>query len=540
MVEIASKQRRYMSHRFTLLLFVTFCVLVSTGISVAQDIISPTEPSSLLINRSGVDDLFLLWSRVSKDAMGNDESRVRFRIYRDEASDFIADRIGGSNRLIESPVNLHTDRGAAALRNEDHLFFYLVSAVDESGNEGNTRPSDVLLPPILDGTADADSIDLSWSGAAPEAAIVSYKVYYGIAAGTYTVTQSVATPTTDLSLTCLEPGDYFFSVTALDAEGNESVFSNEIVLPAGGTVRVSILDDAAITPSAHTTLATVDLPPPSNWTRVIAKLTVESRLNVPCDCLGRGNCGGDEWDRTISAFMENPDPTGPRIEIIHAITPFGTDTRTGPRVYELDVTPLAPLLTGTQEFGVNITTWSGTGWFVFLELEFTEDPCLASPKPPADGIIPLFYQGGVSAGNQPNVLPVSVDIPATATQVFTRLFVSGHGGGDSPPCPNPADEFCQRWNNLQVDTQEVWGTIVWNSCDDDCTPWNACGFPSCTYPRSGWCPGQITCHSDPPCDQDLELTADLPAGGTYDMVYRIQDIGAGGSWFYSLILYWYE
>jgi hypothetical protein len=235
--------------------------------------------------------------------------------------------------------------------------------------------------------------------------------------------------------------------------------------------------------------------------------------------------------------MENP--SGPRYELIHAITPFGTDARTGVRLYEMDVTPLAPLLTGTQEFGVNIGTWVGDGWYVFLELEYVLDPCHASPKPPASGLVPLFTRN-VNAGNQGDVVPATVDIPATATDVYIRFFVSGHGGGDDPDCPNPADEFCPRYTHIDVDAAEAWGVTVWNTCPDDCRPWNACGYPSCTYPRSGWCPGFITCHTDPPCDQDLDFTTTLQPGGTYDVIYLVDDIGPGGSWSYSLLLYWYE
>jgi hypothetical protein len=503
----------------------------------AQDVTPPAEVRTLTISRLN-DDLTLFWSRVSKDVLGNDESRPSYEIYRDDVPSFRSDRVGGTNRIATPTISFYTDNGAAEDGTRLHL--YLVGAVDEAGNAGNLRPSRVLTPPVLEGTADFDSLDLTWSGADPLSDVVAYKVYYGRGPSSYTGVQQVDAPDTQASLSCLEPGLYYLAVTALDDEGNESAFSNEISLNSGGMIVVSVLEEANITPSDHTAEATVDLPAPDAWTRVIARLTADSRLTIPCSCSGGGECGGDPWDRTISVWMENPDPTGPRIELIHAITPFGTDARTGPRVYEMDVTPLAPLLTGTRDLAVNIGTWVGNGWFVHLELEYVLDPCFPQPKPMADGLIPLYKEGGVNSGNQDAVQPMTVDIPSAATQVFVRFFVSGHGGGSDPGCPNPADEFCPRYTHIDVDGMEVWGVTPWNECPDDCRPWNACGFPSCTYPRSGWCPGFITCHTDDPCDQDLDLTSALAPGGTYDIKYWIDDIGNGGSWSYSLILYWYE
>ena len=87
---------------------------------------------------------------------------------------------------------------------------------------------------------------------------------------------------------------------------------------------------------------------------------------------------------------------------------------------------------------------------------------------------------------------------------------------------------------------EVWRTDC--SPGPTCDTWNACGFPSCTFARSGWCPGYISCHdNDPeedPCDQDLEATGWLPPGETHDVLLEVVDIN--GSWSKSLVVYWYE
>ena len=71
-----------------------------------------------------------------------------------------------------------------------------------------------------------------------------------------------------------------------------------------------------------------------------------------------------------------------------------------------------------------------------------------------------------------------------------------------------------------------------------CNQWNACGYPSCTYSRSGWCPGYVACHHNDPCDNDLDFTADLPGGSSYLIDYNVTP--KNGSWPISLVLYWYE
>ena len=44
-------------------------------------------------------------------------------------------------------------------------------------------------------------------------------------------------------------------------------------------------------------------------------------------------------------------------------------------------------------------------------------------------------------------------------------------------------------------------------------------YQGCFSDRAGWCPGNIACHQDAPCDQDLDATSWFPPGGTYDVDY---------------------
>ena len=50
--------------------------------------------------------------------------------------------------------------------------------------------------------------------------------------------------------------------------------------------------------------------------------------------------------------------------------------------------------------------------------------------------------------------------------------------------------------------------------------------------------GYIACHHNDPCDQDLDMTVNFPAGGTYDVDYTIEP--QNGSWPVSMVMYWYE
>ena len=52
------------------------------------------------------------------------------------------------------------------------------------------------------------------------------------------------------------------------------------------------------------------------------------------------------------------------------------------------------------------------------------------------------------------------------------------------------------------------------------------------------CPGYIACHQNPPCDQDIDVTTELPPVGTYELDYNVTP--QNGSWPTSVVLYWYE
>jgi hypothetical protein len=556
----------------------------------SADVVNPAEVEGLLVEKSGA-DVLLSWSEVTTDAAGNAETVDFYRVFRDTQRDFVPDKENGTNEIGTSPTASFTDAGAAT---DGIDYFYRVSAVDAAGNESAAKPPLVTTPPVLSGDWTDTTIELTWTDGQPIDDVTGYRVYYGQRSGEYDFVDDVGL-TNSHSLTDLELWvNWYVAVTAVDVHGNESAFSNEHIDAVAGRVRTQAHDEDPLCWGADKCTPTdpdkvqrsngweLMVPtefPEGDWQRVLVRYTVDSRLceppageNVtrcgtgnPCltpPCNGGYNTCGDPWDRTAYLYVVLDDcieqggscRTNDNLELIHAVTPFGTDAPepdgrgiVPPRVWEFDVTPYAPLLTGNKHIGAYIGHFVQAGWRVSVEFEFSERDDEASPKPPADGIQVLFFGGA----NPPTA---TVSIPATATEVYTRLFTSGHGGSpfcdggqdDGLPCDNGCpggscqncDEFCHRTNTIFVDGAPVWEEVPWNDCSLNCPDWNSCGFPSCAFSRAGWCPGTIACHSNPPCDQDLPMTEHLAPGGTYDVDYGVTPLN--GSWDISLVAYWYE
>jgi fibronectin type 3 domain-containing protein len=70
---------------------------------------------------------------------------------------------------------------------------------------------------------------LNWN-AATSAAVVSYRIYYGAASGSYLQPRGsgIAAASTTYVIQALTKGQlYYFAVTSVDSLGNESGYSNE-------------------------------------------------------------------------------------------------------------------------------------------------------------------------------------------------------------------------------------------------------------------------------------------------------------------------
>ena len=78
---------------------------------------------------------------------------------------------------------------------------------------------------------DASTTNTDGSSLNPATDLSQYKIYYGTASLTYTTVVNVTNPgTTTISQTLsLSPGTYYFSVTTVDASGQESSYSNEVM-----------------------------------------------------------------------------------------------------------------------------------------------------------------------------------------------------------------------------------------------------------------------------------------------------------------------
>jgi len=560
--------------------------------TLGADVTKPKAPANVLVGKSG-GDAALSWSLVDRDVNDGVESVASYRVYRGSVPSFVPDKAGGSNRIGTSPTPSFLDAGALGSGIDA---YYLVTAVDAAGNESESRGSTVTTLPVISGSYTDTTIELTWTAAAPAGEVTKYLVYYGTKSHVYDnvkdVGLSLATSMTGLALWT----NYYFAVVAVDAAGNESAFSNEHIEAVAGRVRVRAHDDDALCwlgggqscpPRPGTVqrsdgfqlMVPVDFPA-GNWTKITVTYTLDSRLCKPGQMGCTDKCGstnptpggwnpcGDPWDRIAQLFLvldgciagTGSCVTNDNLELMRAITPFGTDAPapngTGvvpPRVLSLDVTPYAPLLTGHKYVGAEIANFASAGWHVTSEFTFSKRPEEASAKHPAAGIQVVGFGGAPLATR-------SVSIPLGANKVVMRLFTTGHGGtlycdGGSnngnactttSNCPGGTcqncDEFCHRTNRILKNGTPIWTGVPFRT---DCTPggitacmgWNACGWPSCTFSRAGWCPGYVACTGNAPCDQDLDLTAQLPAGGTYTIDYDV--LVQRGGWSVSLVLYWY-
>ena len=80
-----------------------------------------------------------------------------------------------------------------------------------------------------------DSVTLNWQAPAqnvdgtPLTDLAGYRIYYGQQSRNYSESVPInGTSRTDYSLN-LSSGDYYFAMTAIDADGNESGYSNEVL-----------------------------------------------------------------------------------------------------------------------------------------------------------------------------------------------------------------------------------------------------------------------------------------------------------------------
>lgn len=104
-------------------------------------------------------------------------------------------------------------------------FFVLGSALTPQTSATPTLLNSIVL--VSGGSA--SSVDVAWD-ASPDTNVTGYAVYYGHASRDYT-TRIDAGASLTVNVTGIDPSQtYYFAANAYDAVGNESDFSNEIVV----------------------------------------------------------------------------------------------------------------------------------------------------------------------------------------------------------------------------------------------------------------------------------------------------------------------
>ncbi len=216
----------------------------------------------------------------------------------------------------------------------------------------------------------------------------------------------------------------------------------------------------------------------------------------------------DHWDR--AGWIRLVKPGMAPVEMARFMTAYG-----GAISHEVDITHLAPLLTGHCEFEVFIDTWVSPAWKVDAELVFVPS-VVGGVDPPAWALGALFPNGGLNA-EKPEV-SAEVLIPEHTRWVEVAAITTGHctDGRD-------ADEFITKDNVLLVDGQEVYRWRPWrDDCEDFrtvnpfCAKWSD-GSWSSDYSRSGWCPGDVT-------DPEFIDLSDWLTPGVHTLTWKVEGI----------------
>ena len=246
-------------------------------------------------------------------------------------------------------------------------------------------------------------------------------------------------------------------------------------------------------------------------------------MHVTLECPSNG-C--DPWDRAGSIdLVQGPASDGGAetlIELGRFITPYGINAGVNtPPAWDIDVTELRPLLSGTVTLRVFIDTWVpqgnaaqyGGGWVVGATFQMTGGFAARAPEV----VLPIW--SWTTTGKEPtqivygdpaspiaaSVPPQTLNLPAGPTAWGVRSIITGHGQANLDNCA----EFCSRNHSWTVgssaNAQAVWRT--------DCA-----SFPSngtYQYPRAGWCPGAFV------IPWDVDVTSQVHPGAATTFTYGV-------------------
>ncbi len=277
---------------------------------------------------------------------------------------------------------------------------------------------------------------------------------------------------------------------------------------------------------------TVDEPVTFPTTGTFSQIMMHVTLNCPTTV---GGC--DHWDRVGSIDLVTKGASTEAgteetlVELGRFATPYGINPNipppnssysNNPPVWDIDVTELRPLLSGTVTLRAFIDTWvpqgdpanNGAGWLIGVTFNMTG----GTPAKIPVAVVPVWTW--TTTGREPmsisygdptqpiasSVPPQTVQLPAGATSFGVRTTITGHGQANLDNC----SEFCPKQHTWTVgttaNTQQIWRT--------DCN-----NFPSAgTYdnPRAGWCPGANV------VPWDFDVTTQVGSGASATFAYDVE------------------
>jgi hypothetical protein len=253
----------------------------------------------------------------------------------------------------------------------------------------------------------------------------------------------------------------------------------------------------------------VTFPATADWNQVGLRIHLECPPTGPCD----------DWDRWGSLqLVLNPEADEAEweyLELARYITPYKIEM-----CEYIDITDLAPLLTGEQTLVSMIDTWvgpghsAGDGWSITYEFVFYpgEDRTPMAVENIWGRREIVVGQTGEGATVDDQIDPVAVEIPADAGRVEARLITTGHSFGNTDNCA----EFCPMRQDLIIDGAMT-SVLPWRT-DCEYNP-HSPQFGTWQYDRNGWCPGAVS------VGQIINITDMITPGGTatIDFDIRVED-----------------
>jgi chitodextrinase len=197
---------------------------LSVTTPAAPDTTPPTQPGSFAVSSTTDTSVSLSWT-ASTDNVGVDHYEL-----------------SRNGTLIASPTGTsYTDTGRAP----STLYSYSLVAVDAAGNKSTAATLNATTAPDTNAptppsslsatSVTASQVQLSWSGASDDVAVTGYRIYRN-------GTQIGSSTTMSFTDTTVAPStSYSYTVTALDAAGNESPQSAAlpVTTPAAGATLFS-------------------------------------------------------------------------------------------------------------------------------------------------------------------------------------------------------------------------------------------------------------------------------------------------------------